>query len=262
MSPHVRRLSRRQFLHFGVLAASSWAAIACGGQPTQAPATSASSTIAAPATAVASTPVATSTPAKLLRNENREGFYIRYYQPFPAVDVNTWQLEVKGLVEAPRTFTLQELMALPQSTMNARMKCVECWSARTDWTGFTYQTLADIVKPKAEARFIRVECADGYWESAEIASLDPQRPTFITQIKGAPLEPEHGAPLRLLFPPRYGYKSAKVITSIEWKTEGEAGYWSTVGPYTIGGNIEAGRDSPLDLQGSSRPIKGGEITEY
>lgn len=245
-------LSRRQFMRLGALGAIAWTAAACGVQPAVSgtPAAGASSTI---------------TPAqvtKILRNEDTAGFYIRYFRPFPAVDANVWRLDVAGLVGEARSFNLADLLAFPQATLEGRMKCVECWSARVSWGGFVYQTLADLVSPKPEARFLRFDCADGYWETVSIDEMKNPRALFVTSMNGQPLSDEHGAPLRTMMLWKYGYKSAKAITSISFNAEGGDGYWSDGGAYTIAGDIEAGFDHPLDLDDKTHRINGGEITEY
>jgi len=248
-------LTRRQFLRLGALGAIAWTAAACGAAPapTSAPA------------AASATPLVTVEPTralKLLRNENRAGFYIRYFRPFPAVDVNAWRLDVAGLVDEPRSFNLADLLALPQATLEGRMKCVECWSARARWAGFTYAALAELVRPQPAARFLYVECADGYWETVSIEEMQNARALFVTRLNDALLPDEYGAPLRLMLLWKYGYKSAKALTAIRFQKESGDGYWSQSGAYTIQGDIEAGWDHPLDLGGDARRIKGGEITEY
>jgi hypothetical protein len=83
-------------------------------------------------------------------------------------------------------------------------------------------------------------------------------------MTGKPLADRHGAPLRLIDPARYGYKSAKLITGIEFVAEGKGSMACDIGPYySPGGEIKSGYDHPLDL-GSNvrRKIGGGEITEY
>jgi DMSO/TMAO reductase YedYZ molybdopterin-dependent catalytic subunit len=169
---------------------------------------------------------------------------------------------VSGLVSEPRSFNLADLFAFPQATLEGRMKCVECWSVRAKWGGFTYQTLADLVSPKPEARYLRVECADGYWETAAIDDMKNSRAIFATHLNDQPLPDEYGAPLRLMLLWKYGYKSAKAITSISFTAEGGDGYWSSGGAYTIDGDIEPGYDHPLDLDDKAHRIEGGEITEY
>ena len=83
-------------------------------------------------------------------------------------------------------------------------------------------------------------------------------------MAGKPLAASHGAPLRVIDPARYGYKSAKLITAITFVEQGKGSMACDIGPYyTPGGEIQAGYDHPLDLgAGVRRKITGGEITGY
>ena len=164
---------------------------------------------------------------------------------------------------APLTLTLQEIEEkLPRQEQDSRMKCVEGWSSRANWGGFTYAGLAGLVRPKPEANYVLFHCADGYWEELAISELQKPRALFVTHMNGAPLPADHGAPLRMIVPWLYGYKGAKAVTRLEFTAQGDKGYWSTVGPYTVDGTILAGSDYPLDLPGGSRNVGAGEVTAY
>jgi sulfoxide reductase catalytic subunit YedY len=189
--------------------------------------------------------------------------YVRYFQPFYPPTREEWRLEVSGLVERPRTFRFEEIRSeMPKVTREARLKCVECWSARRTWGGFTYEALAQIVRPLLEARYVEFRCADTYWEVLSTEELAREGVVFAYELDGALLPDEYGAPLRLLVPWKYGYKMPKAIVSMEFKAEGGKGYWPTVGPYTPEGDIQPGTDHPLDLGKGPRTIPGGEITAY
>jgi len=90
------------------------------------------------------------------------------------------------------------------------------------------------------------------------------RVLFALDMAGKPLPDNHGAPLRLIDPSKYGYKSAKLITSLTFVEEGKGSMACDIGPYySPTGEILAGYDTPLDLGAKTkRKIKGGEITEY
>ena len=109
---------------------------------------------------------------------------------------------------------------------------------------------------------MRLDCADGYWEIVSIEELADPRVIFVLRMNDDLLLDEYGAPLRIMFPAKYGYKSAKAVTAVTFTDEGGAGYWSTVGPYTTHGDIQPGGDLPQDLPGQSMSIDGGEITAY
>lgn len=260
-------MNRRKFLKTALLGALASVLRACGvrtgptaPRPTEPPFAKPPQTPDfTPAPPGAATPAAT--PA-ILQNENREGFYIRYYRPFPAPDRSTWRLRVEGLVKEPLEFDYATILEWPSESQVSRMKCVECWSAKAKWEGFRYNTLAEMVSPSPLATHVRFECADGYWEILSIEELRHPRVLFVTKMNDELLTVEHGAPLRMIVPWEYGYKGAKAITVLRFQAEGGAGYWPTVGPYTVDGHIQPGYDHPLDFPGEQRQIGEGEITEY
>ena len=196
---------------------------------------------------------------QLLRNENRAGFYIRYYKPFPPVDIEQWALAVEGMVRYPQRLTFQDIQDLPVTTQTSRMKCVEGWSAAATWEGFRPEALVDKVEPYEGAEWVHFYSADGYYESLALGEFLLDRVLFVYRMNDALLLPEYGAPLRLIVPAKYGYKGPKAITRIVFADKELRGYWPTVGPYSTEGEVQPGYDYPLDL-GGSRQVKGrGEI---
>ena len=127
------------------------------------------------------------------------------------------------------------------------MKCVQCWSSRTVWGGFRFGHLLENVKPLRTAKAVRVECADKWYEYFSIEDLLSPRVLLVLDMAGKPLADRHGAPLRLMDPGRYGYKSAKLITRIEFVAEGKGSMACDIGPYySPTGEIKSGYDHPLD----------------
>jgi sulfoxide reductase catalytic subunit YedY len=189
---------------------------------------------------------------------------LMWYCPVAPIDQKTWRLQMKGLVEKPLALPLAQLRALPQETQSSRMKCVQCWSARATWSGFRFQQLLNLAKPTKRAKAVRVDCADKWYEYFTLADLLQPNVMFVLDLAGMPLPDKHGAPLRLLDPSRYGYKSAKLITAITFVEEGKGSMACDIGPYySPDGRILAGYDTPLDLGGKTkRKITGGEITDY
>lgn len=192
------------------------------------------------------------------------GFRLMWYNPVPPIDLSKYRLAVTGLVEKPMSMPLAQLKSLPHETQNSRMKCVQCWSSRTVWGGFRFGALADLVKPKKGAKAVRFDCADKWYEYFSLEELARPHVMLVTEMAGKPLPDKHGAPLRLLDPSKYGYKSAKLIVSLEFVAEGKGSMACDIGPYySPSGEIKAGYDHPLDLGANVRKkISGGEITEY
>ncbi|MBN1661493.1 MAG: molybdopterin-dependent oxidoreductase [Anaerolineae bacterium] len=263
----MNKLTRRQFVRLAAGAALLPALGACGeeeamptGAPTATPQPAARSAGATgtPGQPFFPGPTATLPPVPdVLRNENVPGFYVRYYRPLQPVSRDTWVLEVDGLVRSPQELSLTDVLALPRIAQVSRMACVEGWSAAAAWEGFHLSGLMEVAQPAAEAQWVHMHCADGYYESMSIESLLRERAIWAHQMNGNILPEIYGAPLRLMIPWLYGYKSAKAITRIEFAAEEMVGYWPDVGPYTTEGTIRRGRDYPLDLPGGSRAIEGG-----
>lgn len=192
------------------------------------------------------------------------GFRLMWYSPVPAIVQKNYRLTISGLVDAPQALNFEQLRHLPHETQNSRMKCVQCWSSRAAWSGFRFGELVEMVKPKRSAHAVRLDCADKWYEYFTLDQLLSPRVMFAMDMAGKPLTDRHGAPLRLIDPGRYGYKSAKLITSITFLEEGKGSMACDLGPYySPTGEIQAGIDHPLDIGKTvRRKIGGGEITEY
>ena len=189
-------------------------------------------------------------------------FYINYWKPLRRIKADDWTLEVVGLCEKPKTFTLGQLKNLPPVTQTSRMKCVECWSAKAEWRGFHFSELIKLCPPQPEATGVVFHCGDVYKEHLLLEDLKHPRTLLVTQMDGAPLSDEHGFPLRVIVPSKYGYKNPKAIVKIEYVNEVQYGTWSKIGAYSPDGTILPGTDHPLDLGKTPHRISGGEITGY
>lgn len=188
---------------------------------------------------------------------------IMEFNPVRAVDEEKWTLEIGGLVGRPTVLRVADLKRLPYIKQSSRMKCVQCWSTRIEWGGFRGRELVKLIEPKPSARFVRFDCADSYYDYISMDELLHPHVLFATVMNGEPLTPEHGAPLRIVMPFKYGYKSAKLITKITLTDHGGQGVVADTWPYyTQGGDIQAGYDHPFDLPNQTRKIAGGEITDY
>jgi sulfoxide reductase catalytic subunit YedY len=187
-------------------------------------------------------------------------FYINYWKPFRRIEAEDWTLEVGGLCESPHTFTLDQLKDLPSITQTSRLKCVECWSAKAEWSGFHFSELMKLCPPKPEVTGVVFHCGDVYTEHLSLEDLNHPRTLLVTQMDGAPLSDEHGFPLRVIAPFKYGYKNPKAIVKIEYVSDLQYGTWSKIGPYSPDGTILPGTDHPLDLGKTPHRISGGEIT--
>jgi methionine sulfoxide reductase catalytic subunit len=194
---------------------------------------------------------------------DRFGLKVMAFNPIPAPDPNAWTLTMEGLAEEPLRLTAGDLDRLPRVAQSSRLKCVQCWSGRVTWEGFRAQELVRLARPRAEALYVRVDCADRYYDFVKMEDLLHSRTLFCIAMNGEALTPEHGAPLRLVIPGKYGYKSSKLITKLTFVDRGGMGLVADGWPYySASGDILPGIDRPFDFPDETRTIKGGEIVEY
>jgi DMSO/TMAO reductase YedYZ molybdopterin-dependent catalytic subunit len=141
-----------------------------------------------------------------------------------------WALEVRGLVDRPAVFTLDDLQRMTRTDLRVEHHCVEGWSAVADWHGVQMREIARIVGAHADAPFVEFRSFDaGYWSSWDRESVDHPQTLLAYGMNGAPLTPGHGAPLRLYGAVKLGYKSVKYLTQIAFLPAASGGYWEDLG---------------------------------
>ena len=194
---------------------------------------------------------------------DRFGLKVMAFNPIPAPDPKTWVLSVEGLSGSPVQVTTADLDRLPRITQSSRLKCVQCWSGRVNWEGFRWQDLLRLTGTPSQPLWVRVDCADKYYDFVKVEDLAHPRTLFAVGMNGEALTSDHGAPLRLVLPAKYGYKSSKLITKLTFVDKGGMGLVADGWPYySASGDILPGVDRPFDFPDEVRKIKGGEITEY
>jgi len=194
---------------------------------------------------------------------DRFGLKVMEWNPIPVPDLARWELRIEGLAGNPLRLKRADLERLPPVAQSSRLKCVQCWSGRVRWEGFRGGELLKLAEPKPEAAFVRIDCADRYYDYVSFEDLLHPRSLFALGMGGAPLTPEHGAPLRLVMPFKYGYRSSKLITRLTLSDKGGQGVVADASPYySPKGDVLPGVDHPFDFPGEARKIKGGEIVEY
>jgi DMSO/TMAO reductase YedYZ molybdopterin-dependent catalytic subunit len=148
----------------------------------------------------------------------------------PQIDLNTYTLEVSGEVEHPLKLTWQEILKLPTVQSVSDFHCVEGWSViGCKWEGLRFSQVADLAKPKANAKFVTLECADGYKTSLSLVEVSGEDVILAHRLNGKLLEEGTGSPLRLVVPNKYAYKSAMWVTKIRFTSKKELGYWERRG---------------------------------
>lgn len=163
------------------------------------------------------------------------------YAEHVAQSFSGWMLEVVGLVQVPRSWSLAALKELPSRTQITRHDCVEGWSAIGKWTGVPIGDLMRQVEPLPRARYAVFHCADvddegvAYYESMAVADCYHPQTILAYELNDTALDVPHGAPLRLRFERQLGYKQAKYVMKIELVESfagiggGKGGYWEDQG---------------------------------
>ncbi len=197
--------------------------------------------------------------------------YIRSFEPHP------WTLKIDGHCRAPLTLDFDEFLTRYRDALVERqylMRCVERWSMAVPWTGVPLATVLRDVDPLHSAthvRFVSFERPDEaskqhdtsfpwpYAEGLTIAEAQIDLVLLAVGMYGEPLLKQHGAPLRLVVPWKYGYKSIKSIERIELVSREPATFWSTIDPvaYPFVSNVDPQNQVPWS-QSSERMLGSGE----
>ncbi len=166
----------------------------------------------------------------------------------PAFDEETWRFRTWGAVEHSFELKWKELLELPQVEVVADFHCVTGWSKRQlKWRGVPSRTIVEMARPRKDVVQVMAHCLEGYTTNVPLEYLRLEDSLLAFELNGEPLKPEHGAPLRLLVPQLYAWKSAKYLSGLEFQTGWEAGFWEKRGYHLIG--------DPWEEQRYSEPVE-------
>lgn len=187
-----------------------------------------------------------------------------------------WTVEVTGMVNKPKTYGFEDLLKnFTQEERVYRLRCVEAWSMVIPWTGFTLASLLKEVEPTSSAKYVRFETVfrpeemQGQgspfypWPYQEGLRLDEAMndlAILATGLYGEAMPNQNGAPIRLVVPWKYGFKSIKSIIKIELTDQQPTTLWSTIAPNEYGfySNVNPSVPHPRWSQASERRI--GELS--
>jgi DMSO/TMAO reductase YedYZ molybdopterin-dependent catalytic subunit len=154
----------------------------------------------------------------------------------PKSGLERWRLRIDGLVEKPRTFSLDELKALEPVEVTAPFVCVEGWDMWVKWKGVPLRRIIEAVKPLPAACWLTFYAYSEYTDSLPMNDAMDERTLLAYGYEGGGLPVENGGPLRLVVPFKLGYKSVKWLRRISLADEQETGYWEARG-YPAGAGI-------------------------
>ena len=147
----------------------------------------------------------------------------------PVVDPKTYKLEITGLVDDKRPWTLDRLHALPEVSQITRHVCVEGWSAIGSWQGAKLSEFLQRIGADTRAKYVWFRCAEGYTETIDMpTALHPQTQMtfkFDNQI----LPRAYGFPMKIRIPTKLGFKQPKYVVAMEVTNVDRGGYWSNQG---------------------------------
>lgn len=222
-----------------------------------------------------------------LTEESVAGSYNNFYEFTTGKDVvpfiskftsDPWTVEVAGLVGKPKTYDFDALLRkMPLEERLYRHRCVEAWAMAVPWTGFPLKAFIDAVEPLSAARYVKMttffnpEEAPEQWNSPDwpwaytegltMAEATNELTLLATGIYGHELPKQHGAPIRLVVPWKYGYKSIKSIVHIEFTRDQPATFWNTLVSHEYGfeSNVNPNVHHPRWSQARERMLGTAEI---
>jgi DMSO/TMAO reductase YedYZ molybdopterin-dependent catalytic subunit len=164
-----------------------------------------------------------------------KNFPVLHYGPVPETDINKWTFRIFGLIEKERTLSYAEFAALPHIRVFSDIHCVTTWSRLNNlWEGISTSTLRDLVSIKGEAKFVIIRASGGFTTNLTLDDFFQKDVLFATGYNEKPLTLEHGAPVRLVVPRLYFWKSAKWVTGVEFTAEDKPGFWEHNGYHNHG----------------------------
>ncbi len=227
---------------------------------------------------------ATYTLDRPITDEAINGHYNNFYEfgtdkdiaaPAQVLPVRPWTVKIDGMVEKPFEIGIDDLMRkLTLEERTYRHRCVEAWSMAIAWTGFPLKKLVDLAKPLGSAKFVRMETfldktiAPGqrqpwypwpYIEGLTMAEATNDLAFIATGAYGHPLAKQHGAPLRLAVPWKYGFKSVKSIVKFSFVEQRPKGMWEVLQPaeYGFWANVNPAVPHPRWSQATEEVIGTG-----
>jgi len=188
-----------------------------------------------------------------------------------------WTITISGLVKRPGVYDVDKLtrrFGLEERLY--RFRCVEAWAMAVPWTGFPLKTLIDMVEPSSKAKYIIFRSKNDkkvyrqqrirfwlpwpYTEGLTMAEAMNELSFMATGIYGHELPAQHGAPIRLVTPWKYGFKNIKAIVSMEFTEKRPETFWNTIAPneYGFTSNVDPKVPHPRWSQATERMLGTGK----
>ncbi len=283
ITPEHVYLNRRQFMKVGAFSLGALALAACGGSSIGAQSTQSTGSNNSGTEPTSDKKDELGDPVNSFKDITNYNNYYEFSTDKEAVapmtkDFKTspWAIKVGGLVNKPKTYAIEDILGqFPREERIYRLRCVEAWSMVIPWLGFPLNKLLKEVEPLSSAKFVRFETVfrpdempgqkDSWfnWPYVEGLRLDEAMndlTLLTTGLYGKELMPQNGAPLRIVIPWKYGFKSIKSIVKIDLVEEMPVSLWMSAAPdeYGFYANVNPEVDHPRWSQSSERRI--GEVS--
>jgi DMSO/TMAO reductase YedYZ molybdopterin-dependent catalytic subunit len=146
------------------------------------------------------------------------------------VSAEDWRLQLRGGTEPGMALTFDAIKAFPRVEMVTELKCIEGWSQVVQWAGIRFSDFVDRFGPSRMTEYVAMATPNNeYYVGLDADSALHAQTLLAYEMNGAPLTSEHGAPLRLVIPAKYGIKNIKRIGSITFTNRRPADYWAEQG---------------------------------
>jgi len=193
-----------------------------------------------------------------------------------ALQIRPWTISFDGMVEKPFTIEFDDLVRkMPLEERVYRMRCVEAWAMTVPWSGFPLKAMIEMAKPASGAKYVRFETfkdaknAPGlrqfwlpwpYIEGLTIEEATNEMAFIATGLYGKPIPKQNGAPLRLVAPWKYGFKSIKGIVKMTFTDQRPKTFWEKSGPteYGFWANVNPDVAHPRWSQATERLLGNDE----
>jgi DMSO/TMAO reductase YedYZ molybdopterin-dependent catalytic subunit len=163
-----------------------------------------------------------------------QGFPVLTYGPTPRVNKEDHVLKVFGLA-VETTFSWEDLMAMPQTTISKDFHCVTHWSKlEVGWTGILTADFMKHVKLEPQASYVMLHAYGGYTTNLSLDDFLAEGCMLAHKLEGKDIPIDHGGPMRAIIPHLYAWKSAKWLSGLEFLSQNVPGFWERNGYHMRG----------------------------
>jgi DMSO/TMAO reductase YedYZ molybdopterin-dependent catalytic subunit len=151
------------------------------------------------------------------------------------IDTSKWKFKIFGLVGEEKELNYEEFMSLPKTKVFSDIHCVTSWSKLNNlWEGVSSSTIKELANILPEAKYVMIHASGNFTTNLSMEDFFEPDVLFATRHNENPINSKHGAPIRLVVPKLYFWKSAKWVTGVEFMAEDKPGFWESNGYHNHG----------------------------